>query len=136
MHKKTIIKLLLTAMTIYFAVIPIMVDIGEGHLFNPEWAAHSRVHLVWFLSFTALVSAVSIYHMWVNDDIFIPALIGLSFNSCFVLAYFTAPLYGGTDPGETVQLFPLSDIPPNLTENLILGILFFRYRYLSAHKSR
>ena len=84
--KKTIIKIVLTLMTIYFAVIPISVDIGEGHLLNPEWAPHSKLHLVWFLLFTALIAGVSIYTLWGKDEIFVPALIGLSFNIGFLVA--------------------------------------------------
>lgn len=121
---KTIIKIVLTLMTIYFAAIPISVDIGDGHLFNPEWAPHSKVHLVWFLLFTALVAVISIYLLWFRDEILATAFIGLSFNFGFVFAYFTAPYYGGVSPDEASQAFSITDVPPNLAENSILGIIF------------
>ena len=119
-----LLKIVLTLMTLYFAFIPVSVDVGDDHLYNPEWAAHSKVHLVWFLVFSVLMAGVSIYLLWAKDELIAPALIGLSFNFGFVFAYFTAPFYGGVDVGETIQLFPLSDMPPNLTENLLLGITF------------
>ena len=124
LNKKMIIKLVLTVLTIYFAAVPIMVDTGESHLFNPEWAAHSKLHLVWFLLFTAFIAGLSLYLLWFRDEILVPALIGLSFNISFVFAYFTAPFYDGVPVAESSQVFTITDIPPNLTENLILGLIF------------
>ncbi|MEM7030506.1 MAG: hypothetical protein AAF629_13130 [Chloroflexota bacterium] len=124
MNKKIIIKLILTILTIYFSAVPIMVDTGDGHLFNPEWVPHSKLHLVWFLLFAAFISVLSIYILWFRDDIWVPSLIGLSFNSGFVIAYYTAPFYGGVLPEESSEIFSLTDIPANLAENSILGLLF------------
>ncbi|MBV7337450.1 hypothetical protein KFU94_56305 [Chloroflexi bacterium TSY] len=124
MNRKNIVKLVLTVMTIYFAVIPITVDVGEGHLFNPEWTPHSKIHLVWFLLFTVLMAGLSLYLLWFRDEILATSLIGLSFNSGFVFAYFTAPFYGGVLPSESSQVFSITDIPPNLAENFILGLIF------------
>ena len=116
------IKLLLTVMTIYFAAIPIMVDTGDGHLFNPDWEPHSKVHLVWFLWFIASMSAISLYLLWVKDEPLVTSMIGLSFNVGFIVAYFTAPWYGGID--EPRDALTLSNIPANLAENSILAVMF------------
>ena len=121
MKRKTVVKLALTIMTTYFAVVPMLADVSDSHLFNSEWPPHSKVHLVWFLMFTGLIAGISIFLLWFKDELLAPSLIGLSFNFSFVVAFYAAPFYGGVEEGHAVSL---TDIPPNLAENVALGLGF------------
>ena len=96
MHKLRVpIKILITAMTVYYVAIPTMADIGESHLDSDEWSDHARVHLVWFLTFTGLVGFIGVVVMWLQDAPAISALIGLSFNAAFLFAGALASRYDG-----------------------------------------
>ena len=70
------------------------------------------------------MAAVSQYLLWVKEEILATSLIGLSFNSSFVFAYFAAPFYGGVLADESSQIFSMTNIPPNLAENCALGLIF------------
>ncbi|MEM7119161.1 MAG: hypothetical protein AAF614_42480 [Chloroflexota bacterium] len=123
MTKKLIIKILVSLLTFYYAYVPASADLNESHLLNPDWSPHSRVHLVWFLTFTAITAVIAIYMVWVKDETTIPALIGLGFNSGFLVAYLTASSYGGS-LSDSVGEAASSGIPINLLENGILWIVF------------
>ena len=62
MRTNLVLKIGLTLMTLYYVYVPASADIGDSHLHSAEWSDHSRVHLVWFLVFTALVGAVGVRH--------------------------------------------------------------------------
>lgn len=122
-YSRVIVKILISLMTFYYAYVPASADLNESHLLNPAWAPHSRVHLVWFLVFTATTAVIVLYLIWFRDETIIPALIGLGFNSGFIVAYLTASSYGGS-LSDSVDAAASSGIPINLLENASLGIVF------------
>ena len=93
MNSRLAIKTALTLMTIYYVYIPTSADIGDSHLHNEEWSDHARVHLVWFLAFTALIATISVVWMWMQDAPLMNVLIGLSFNGAFLFAAAIASSY-------------------------------------------
>ena len=90
-----IVKMLLTAATLIYGVVPAIADLNETHLLNPNWSAHARVHGAWFLFFGWAMAMLSLYLVWIRNQIILPAVVGLSFVTGFWVAYLTAPLYGG-----------------------------------------
>ena len=111
------IKLLVTVMTAYYVAIPTMADIGDSHLHSDEWSDHARVHLVWFLTFTALVGVMGVVVMWLKDAPAISSLIGLSFNGAFLFAGAIASSYDGV-------ISDADGIPIQVIEFGILAVLF------------
>jgi len=43
---------LLTLITVVYAIIPLIAGIGPTHIFLPAWGPHGRFHVVWQLSTT------------------------------------------------------------------------------------
>ena len=39
---------------------PLLLDIGNTHLFNPDWDEHARVHEVWRLSTNSLITILGL----------------------------------------------------------------------------
>ena len=110
-------KIVLTLMTLYYAWVPAMADIGDSHLHNHEWSAHSRVHLVWFLIFTGFVAVIAIAAMWWKNALVLAALLGLAFNGAFLIAGALASTYDGEIGGG-------SGIPIQVIEFGTLAVLF------------
>ncbi|MEO0342309.1 MAG: DUF6640 family protein [Pseudomonadota bacterium] len=92
---RRMIKILITLVTIVYGVLPAIADLNETHIYNPEWSPHARVHGVWFLFFGASMSFMSLYFLWLKDNLFLPIFVGLMFASGFWVAYVTSELYAG-----------------------------------------
>ena len=103
-------KILISVVTLIYGIVPIIADVNETHLLNPEWSAHARVHGAWFLFFGGAMAVMSLFFIWVKDWIYIPCFVGLMFATGFWVAFLTAPLYGGS----------LTD--PNAMETKVLGL--------------
>ena len=112
------IKILLTLMTIYYIYVPAMADIGDSHLYSDEWSDHARVHLVWFLLFTAFAGITGIALMWWKDAPIVSALIGLGFNGAFLIAGALASTYDGV-------ISEADGVPIQIIEFGTLAALFF-----------
>ncbi|MEM9793088.1 MAG: DUF6640 family protein [Pseudomonadota bacterium] len=89
------VKILVSAVTVFYGVVPALADLNETHLFNPLWSEHARFHAAWFLAFTAGVAGISLYMMWQRGEIILPIFIGLMFAGGFWVATLFGPLYGG-----------------------------------------
>ncbi|MEM7538957.1 MAG: hypothetical protein AAF639_42765 [Chloroflexota bacterium] len=122
MNTNIITKAIVTLLTIYYVYVPASADIGHSHLLNPAWAPHSRVHLVWFLVFTATTGIIALYLLWFKNETTIAALIGLGFNTGFLVAYLTASSYGGSLSDSVGEAS--SGIPINLLENGVMWLIF------------
>jgi uncharacterized protein DUF6640 len=112
-------RILMTVAALTASVLPIVVDISESHVLNPEWPPHARVHEVWLLSTGAGVGAVALWLIWIRPHLVLSAVLTASILGGFLIAAATAPLYGGVlvDPA-TAHLMPNNDrvlgIPANL----------------------
>ncbi|MEM7094275.1 MAG: hypothetical protein AAF567_14830 [Actinomycetota bacterium] len=111
------VKIMLTLMTIYYVVIPAMADIGDSHLHSSEWSDHARVHLVWFLTFTAAAGLIGVGIMWLRDAPLVCALLGLGFNGAFLFAGALASTYDGVVSNA-------NGIPIQVIEFGLLAVLF------------
>ena len=63
-------KVLLTLISIGFALITPLIDFNESHATNPLWTGHARFHLVWQVNAMILSSFLSLYLIWFVGDLF------------------------------------------------------------------
>lgn len=91
---------------------PIVRDTGVGHLMNPFWDGHARVHLVWLLGLMGTLGLMSFYLLWWRRptdvrDVHLAALIQCCNLAGFWIAYFLCPLYVGVIfvPGVHTKIF-------------------------------
>ena len=93
---------------------PLLLDIGNTHLFNPDWDAHSRVHEVWRLSTNSLITILVLYLLWIKQREFLAALLSLCLIIGFWISVLLMPFYGGLPVGNGMdELAPLG-IPLNI----------------------
>ncbi len=95
-------------------IVPIVVDVGSSHLFNPDWDAHARVHEVWRLSTNFLIFSLGIYLLWVKKNEVLSAFLSLCIHLGFVFSAATMSLYGGAAIGEGVPEPSVIGIPLNV----------------------
>ncbi|MEM8573621.1 MAG: DUF6640 family protein [Pseudomonadota bacterium] len=104
------IKIVITAVTIFYGIVPAIADLNETHLFSPGWSPHARFHGAWFLAFSAGIAGVALFLTWLRGELIVPIVIGLMFVSGFWAAALLSSLYGG------------ALIDPNGYEQRILGV--------------
>jgi len=99
---------LVTFTAVFLAIVPLVADLNESHVFHPEWTGHARLHTVWLLGSNSLVCLVALFWMWRARAEEIPRAIGLGITlvACVLAGFFiaagTQALYGGslTDLGD------------------------------------
>ena len=96
-------KWLTTICLILGSLLPIAVDTGNTHLYNPDWDEHSRVHEVWRLTTNLFIAIIGLYILWKKDNILLPAIL----SSCIILGFhisvLTMPLYDGLSVGNGIE---------------------------------
>ena len=107
-------KYITTLCLIVGGIVPIIVDIGSSHLFNPDWDEHARVHEVWRLSTNFLIFGFGIYLLWVKKNEVISGVLSLCIHLGFVFSAATMSLYGGAATGEGVPEPFIIGIPVNV----------------------
>ena len=116
-------KYLTTVCLVLGSVIPLIVDTGNTHLFNPDWDEHSRVHEVWRLSTNLFISLIALYILWMRNYLFIASML----SSCIILGFFfaiiTMSLYEGVAIGNGIDEPSPFGIPANIFLFLFLGCL-------------
>lgn len=116
-------KYLTTICLVLGSVIPLIVDTGNTHLFNPDWDEHSRVHEVWRLSTNLFISLIALYILWMRNYLFLASML----SSCIILGFFfaiiTMPLYEGVAVGNGIDEPSPFGIPANIFLFLFLGCL-------------
>ena len=102
---------------------PLLLDIGDTHLFNPDWDEHSRVHEVWRLSTNVLIGILGLYLIWYKNKNLLPAML----SSCLIIGFFisviTMPLYDGLSVGNGITELSPYGIPMNIFSFIIVGLL-------------
>ena len=130
-------KILISIVTLIYGVVPVIADVNETHLLNPDWSPHARVHGAWFLFFGWAMAMMSLFFIWVRDWIYIPCFVGLMFTSGFWVAFLAAPLYGGslTDPNgiETKMLGLEGNV---FTFTLVTAVLLSTLAWKSLSRTR
>ena len=120
---KLILKIAVTAITIFYGLVPAIADLNETHLFNPLWSEHARFHGAWFLAFAAGIALVALYLIWVRDDVFLPIAFGLIFVAGFWVATVFGPTYGGALVDENGYLQTVLGIESNMFLFSVVGAL-------------
>lgn len=95
-------KILLTALTLNYSVVPAIIDLGvqgDGHLGDPAWPAHARYHFVWSLVSYNLIAVLALCMIWAAGSdgrrLRVPALLALAVHAGFAITHATRPLHGG-----------------------------------------
>lgn len=79
---------------VFLALIPCL-EIGVTHVFNPDWPAHARLHEVWQLTTNGLLSILAALLVRIARYAIIGAVVALTINTGFLLAFVGASTYGG-----------------------------------------
>ena len=132
----TIPKLWTSLCLILAGIGPLLLDIGDTHLFNPDWDEHSRVHEVWRLTTNLFIAIIGLYILWKKDNILLPAIL----SSCIILGFhisvLTMPLYGGLSVGNGIEEPNPLGISLNIFVFLVLAVLqILSFIFLFKNKS-
>ncbi|WP_019506188.1 DUF6640 family protein [Pleurocapsa sp. PCC 7319] len=110
MSKANIGKFLLSIVLVSGALISIIVDWNESHVFNPEWTSHARFHDVVLLCMLTGMSIVGLWLIWrrslePNISFMVAAAVPILFWGSFFIAVFV--------PGSSLSVSP-EETPPSL----------------------
>ena len=112
-------RILITIVTLFYGVAPLLVDLTGTHVFHPDWTPHTRFHMVWLLSTNSALAVFALYLVWTSrlDDwvrMRVAGVIGLCVLGGFFVRTLTTNLYGGSlvDPVRGVP--PIVGINANL----------------------
>lgn len=94
-NMRTSLKIAVSVLTVLYGLVPLIADLNETHLFNPQWSAHARFHAVWFLAFAAGIAASALYLIWARNEVVLPTVFGIMFSAGFWVALVLASNYGG-----------------------------------------
>ncbi len=107
-------RILMTMATLMYGLVPPFVDLSQTHVFHPEWAAHSRMHMVWLLGTNSTLAVVALYFLWLHKEncffgITLAGVLGSCVYGGFMLSAATLTLYGGalSDEGGVPPVFGL-----------------------------
>ena len=116
----TIPKLLTSLCLILAGMGPLLLDIGDTHLFNPNWDEHSRVHEVWRLATNFMIAFLGLYLIWNKNMLSIPSLLSLCMILGFMISVITMLLYNGLAVGVGIEELRLFAIPLNILSFLVV----------------
>lgn len=104
-------RLMLTLATLVYVIALPWLELGDTHVWNPEWPPHARLHEVWQLATNAMIGLYALWRLWGRGDLLLPALLNGFVMGGFVLAYLLRAGYG-----DSMSLFQGSSEP------LLMGI--------------
>ncbi|MEJ8563260.1 hypothetical protein QTO30_19955 [Yoonia sp. GPGPB17] len=133
---KLVLKIAVTAITIFYGLVPAIADLNETHLFNPLWSEHARFHGAWFLAFAAGIALVALFLTWVRDDVFLPIAFGLIFVAGFWVATIFGPAYGGALVDENGYVQTVLGLDSNMFLFSVVGVLLLILLALAMRVSR
>jgi hypothetical protein len=93
---------------------PLLLDIGDTHLFNPNWDEHSRVHEVWRLATNSMIAFLGLYLIWKKNMLSISSLLSLCMILGFMISIITMPFYNGLAVGVGNDELKPFGIPLNI----------------------
>lgn len=92
-------RILMTLATLVYGVVPPFVDLGDTHVFHPDWTPHSRMHMVWLLATMSAIAVLVLYLIWLHADqafgIWMAGILGICVLGGFYVSAATMSLYGG-----------------------------------------
>ena len=111
----------LTSLCLVLAGIgPLLLDIGDTHLFNPNWDEHSRVHEVWRLATNSMIAFLGLYLIWKKNMLSIASLLSLCMIIGFMISVITMPYYNGLAVGVGIDELRPFNIPLNIISFLVV----------------
>ena len=110
----TMPKLLTSLCLVLAGIGPLLLDIGDTHLFNPDWDEHSRVHEVWRLVTNFMIAFLGLYLIWKNNMLFLASLLSLCMILGFMISVITMPFYNGLAVGNGIDELSPFGIPLNI----------------------
>ncbi|MEO1700640.1 MAG: DUF6640 family protein [Pseudomonadota bacterium] len=120
---KVALKIGVSAITVFYGLVPAIADLNETHQFNPIWSEHARFHGAWFLAFAAGIALIALFLIWVRDDILLPITFGLMFVAGFWVATIFGPAYGGALVDENGYVQTVLGIESNMFLFSVVGAL-------------
>ena len=120
---KLLLKIAISAISIFYGLVPALADLNETHLFNPLWSQHARFHGAWFLAFAAGVAGTALFLIWRRDEVFVPIVLGLMFAGGFWIATLFRSAYGGELVDTNGHTHTIAGIESNTFLFSIVGIL-------------
>ena len=128
-------KLFVIIPTIWYGIVPPIIDFNTSHVLNPDWTGHARFHMVWLLVLNMLLSISCLLLIFKK----IPSeIIGLRIAACisfcvyagFFISTWTMKIYGGSlSDGNGVP--PIMGIDGNVLVFTPLSIILMIGLYLS-----
>ena len=109
-----IAKILTSLCLILAGMGPLLLDIGDTHLFNPNWDEHSRVHEVWRLATNSMIAFLGLYLIWKKNMLSIASLLSLCMILGFMISIITMPFYNGLAVGVGIDELKPFSIPLNI----------------------
>ena len=116
-------KILTSVCLILAGIGPLLLDIGDTHLFNPSWDEHSRVHEVWRLATNFMVASLGLYLIWSKHMLSIASLLSLCMILGFMISVITMPLYNGLAVGIDIDELDPFGIPLNIFSFIVVLII-------------
>jgi hypothetical protein len=116
-------KILTSICLILAGIGPLLLDIGDTHLFNPSWDEHSRVHEVWRLATNFMVASLGLYLIWNKHMLSIASLLSLCMILGFMISVITMPLYNGLAVGIGIDELDPFGIPLNIFSFIVVLII-------------
>ena len=116
-------KILTSVCLILAGIGPLLLDIGDTHLFNPNWDEHSRVHEVWRLATNFMVASLGLYLIWSKHMLSIASLLSLCMILGFMISVITMPLYNGLAVGIGIDELDPFGIPLNIFSFIVVLII-------------
>jgi hypothetical protein len=129
----TIPKLLTSLCLILAGMGPLLLDIGDTHLFNPNWDEHSRVHEVWRLATNFMIAFLGLYLIWKKNMHSIASLLSLCMILGFMISVITMPFYNGLAVGIGIDELRPFNIPLNIL-SFIVVLIVQTFSLLLAYK--
>ena len=109
-----IAKILTSLCLILAGMGPLLLDIGDTHLFNPNWDEHSRVHEVWRLATNSMIAFLGLYLILKKNMLSIASLLSLCMILGFMISIITMPFYNGLAVGVGIDELKPFGIPLNI----------------------
>ena len=104
--RRTIGRVLISAAAIQTAVVPILADWNETHVFSDQWSPHARFHGIVSLAMNATLAPVALWMVWRRrPEPGAAAVISIAYWGSF----FGAALAPGTDVTRAPRSPPVSD---------------------------
>ena len=126
-------KLLTSLCLILAGIGPLLLDIGDTHLFNPDWDEHSRVHEVWRLATNFMIAFLGLYLIWKKNMHSIASLLSLCMILGFMISVITMPFYNGLAVGIGIDELRPFNIPLNIL-SFIVVLIVQTFSLLLAYK--